>query len=84
MKRAHLLFLLLVLTLAVAAPTRNSAPSAEDFQAFWQKFKTAVIKGDKETIAALSRFPIGMSYGKRSIKTKPELILLGRVSRCGR
>ncbi len=74
MKRACILFLLLVLTVAVAAPTGNSAPTAEDFQTFWQKFKTAVIKGDKETIAALSRFPIGMSYGKRSIKTKPELI----------
>ena len=40
---------------------------------FWQSFKTAVSKRDVETIARLSRFPITMSYGIPSIKTKAQL-----------
>ena len=40
---------------------------------FWQTFKTAVSKRDVETIARLSKFPIGMSYGIPSIKTKAQL-----------
>ena len=45
-----------------------------DFKVFWGKFKPAVINSDKNTVASLSKFPIGMSYGIRSIKTKAELI----------
>lgn len=40
---------------------------------FWQSFKTAVSKRDVAAIAQLSRFPIGMSYGIPSIKTKAQL-----------
>jgi hypothetical protein len=46
---------------------------ADSTEAFWQSFKTAVSKRDVETIARLSRFPIGMSYGIPSIKTKAQL-----------
>ena len=45
-----------------------------DFKVFWGKFKTAVINSDKNAVASLSKFPIGMSYGIRSIKTKADLI----------
>ena len=47
--------------------------SAESADTFWQTFKTAVSKRDVETIARLSKFPIGMSYGIPSIKTKAQL-----------
>ena len=40
---------------------------------FWQAFKTAVGKRDIQTIARLSRFPIGMSYGIPTIKNKAQL-----------
>ena len=40
---------------------------------FWQTFKTAVGKRDIETIARLSKFPIGMSYGIPSIRNKVQL-----------
>jgi hypothetical protein len=43
------------------------------FETFWQAFKTAVSKRDVETIARLSKFPIGMSYGIASVKTKAQL-----------
>ena len=47
--------------------------SAQSFDNFWQTFKTAVSKRDVETIARLSKFPIGMSYGIPSIKNKVQL-----------
>ena len=61
MKTITTLSLLLLLTGADSAET------------FWQTFKTAVIKRDVETIARLSKFPIGMSYGIPSVKTKVQL-----------
>ena len=61
MKTLTTLSLLLLLTGADSAET------------FWQNFKTAVSKRDVETIARLSKFPIGMSYGIPSVKTKVQL-----------
>ena len=46
---------------------------AESFDSFWQTFKTAVSKRDVNTIAQLSKFPIGMSYGIPSIRNKVQL-----------
>ena len=46
---------------------------AQSTSAFWESFKTAVSKRDVETIARLSKFPIEMSYGIPSIKTKAQL-----------
>jgi hypothetical protein len=67
----------LFLALAGTALAATAPPPAQGnaaMQAFWQKFKTAVVGGDKETVASLSRFPIGMSYGIRSVKNKAELL----------
>ncbi len=61
MKTLTTLSLLLLLTGADSADT------------FWQTFKIAVSKRDVETIARLSKFPLGMSYGIPSIKTKAQL-----------
>lgn len=41
---------------------------------FWNKFRTAVIKMDKATVAQLSQFPIDMPYGYRSVRNKAQLI----------
>jgi len=46
---------------------------ADSFDSFWQTFKTAVSKRDVETIARLSKFPIGMSYGISSVRNKAQL-----------
>jgi hypothetical protein len=49
-------------------------PQAQDArQTFWQQFKTAVTNRDVQKVARLSQFPIGMSYGIPSIKTKAQL-----------
>ena len=47
------------------------APDAR--QNFWQQFKTAVTNRDVPTVARLSQFPIRMSYGIPSVKTKAQL-----------
>jgi len=61
MKTITILSLLLLLT------------GAQSTDTFWQEFKAAVSKHDVETIARLSKFPIEMSYGIPSIKTKAQL-----------
>jgi hypothetical protein len=42
-------------------------------ETFWQQFKTAVTKRDVQAVARLSQFPIAMSYGVPTVKTKAQL-----------
>lgn len=63
----------LVLLMAVTTSATRLNQAANSFEAFWATFKTAVSKRDVETVARLSRFPVGMSYGIASIKTKAQL-----------
>jgi len=66
---------LAVLLISLLLPIISFGQQADsDFGAFWEKFKTAVINSDKNAVAGLSKFPVGMSYGIRSIKTKAELL----------
>ena len=54
-----------------------SLPSAfaqSDFSAFWQKFKSAVIAGDKATVAEMTKFPLSMSYMVKDVKNKREFL----------
>jgi len=65
--------LVVVLISLVLSTSSFGQDNNNDFKVFWGKFKTAVINSDKNAVASLSKFPIGMSYGIRSIKTKAEL-----------
>jgi hypothetical protein len=71
MMKLTTLFLILLLTGTSLAARFGQA--ANTFEPFWQTFKTAVSKRDVETVARLSKFPIGMSYGIPGIKTKAQL-----------
>lgn len=73
MKRATALCLCLLLTAAATAGGRGSTRDAAS-DAFWRKFKAAVVGGDKRAVAALSKFPIGMSYGIRSVRNRADLL----------
>ena len=74
MKRSIVLCLFLALAGNAPAVTQRAPAQANAaVRAFWQKFKTAVIGGDKEAVASLSKFPLGMSYGLKSIRNKSEL-----------
>ena len=51
----------------------SSFPSAfaeSDFSAFWQKFKSAVIAGDKAAVAEMTKFPLSMGYEMKVVKNK--------------
>jgi len=45
-----------------------------DFPAFWQKFKSAVVAGDRAVVAEMTKFPLSMSYGVKAVKTKEEFL----------
>ena len=72
MKKATALCFCLLLTAATAGG-RGAARDAA-FDAFWKKFKAAVVGGNKPAVAALSKFPVGMSYGIRSVRNRAELL----------
>ena len=47
-----------------------NAFAESDFSAFWQKFKSAVIAGDKATVADMTKFPLSMPYEVKAVKNK--------------
>ena len=51
-----------------------NAFAQSDFSAFWQKFKSAVIAGDKATIAEMTKFPLSMPYGIKAVKNKEDFL----------
>ena len=59
-----------VLLAAVAVPAQRG----ESLESFWQKFKTAVVAGDKQAVARLTSFPLGMSYGIPSVRNRAALV----------
>ncbi len=71
MKKIMTLSLFLLLASNLAAT--GSAQTNSSFETFWETFKSAVLKRDVEAVARLSKFPIGMSYGIPSIRTKAQL-----------
>lgn len=74
MKKATVLCLCLLLVVgAAAAAGAQRAPGSAALGAFWLKFKAAVVGGDKEAVARLSKFPVGMSYGVKSIRNGADL-----------
>jgi hypothetical protein len=69
MKKIVPLCVLLLLT-AIAAPAQRS----DSMESFWQKFKAAVTAGDKQAVARLTGFPLGMSYGIQRVKNRAALL----------
>jgi hypothetical protein len=45
-----------------------------DFSEFWKRFKSAVIAGDKATIAEMTKFPLSMPYLVKAVKTKEDFL----------
>lgn len=75
MKRPITLGLALALiAIALVQTPARSLQGDSAVEAFWTKFKAAVIKGDKDAVAQLSQFPLGMPYGVPAVKTKAQLI----------
>ena len=55
-----------------------SALAQTDFSAFWKKFRSAVIAGDKAAVAEMTKFPLSMPYLVKAIKNKEDF--LGRYN----
>lgn len=65
------IFVLCLSAIAVcAAAAPQNDPSVEQF---WSKFKTAVQKADKTSVASMSQFPIEMPYGFPKIRTRAQV-----------
>ena len=45
-----------------------------NIQTFWKDFKSAVEKSDKTALAGMTKFPLSMPYGVKSVKTKADFI----------
>jgi hypothetical protein len=74
MRKVILLGILLLLAgTALSTGKRVGSRSDDGFPAFWIRFKTAVIAGDKKAVAELSKFPIGVAEGVPDIHASAEL-----------
>ena len=61
----------LISVLSVGGTAFQTDPSIDTF---WMKFRTAVIKSDKEAVATMVQFPITMPYGVPAIRTRAQLL----------
>ena len=75
MKRATILSLCLLLSgTALAATTGERLQEDASVKIFWQRFKVAVIRGNRSAVASLSDFPVEMSYGIPSIRNRSQML----------
>src|SRR5438093_10500213 len=51
-----------------------NAFAESDFSAFWKKFKSAVIAGDKSAVAEMTKFPLSMSYMVKAVNNKQDFL----------
>ena len=45
-----------------------------EFSAFWNKFRSAVIAGDKGSVADMAKFPLSMPYLVKAVKDKQDFL----------
>ena len=45
-----------------------------DFPAFWNKFKSAVMAGDKPVVAEMTKFPVSMPYLVKAVNNKKDFL----------
>lgn len=66
------IFLLCVVFSAVSADAVNFKQT--DVQTFWKTFKAAIAKNDKNALAEMTKFPLSMPYGAKSVKTRADFL----------
>jgi hypothetical protein len=52
----------------------SNAFAQAEFPAFWQKFKAAVVRGDKSAVAGMTKFPLSMPYLQKKVKDKADFL----------
>ena len=65
---------LITIALVCASLPLGAVPlrAQTDIDVFWAKFKAAIGKKNRENAASLSKFPVEMPYGVKSVKTRVE------------
>ena len=71
--RASIGFFLLCLSALVVCASAAAPQNDPSVEQFWGKFRAAVQKTDKASVASMSQFPIEMPYGVAKIRTRPQL-----------
>jgi hypothetical protein len=66
--------LIVVLSLSFTHFATAGNRGENDFPTFWKTFKSAVMAGDKATVAEMTKFPLSMPYGVKAIKNKDEFL----------
>ena len=51
-----------------------SAFAQSDFSAFWKKFRSTIIAGDKTAVAEMTKFPLSMPYRVKAVKNKDDFL----------
>ena len=77
MKRAIVFGLVLLVFGSMAdyvSEGRGVSQSDSSIEQFWEKFRDAVIKGNKTAVGSLSKFPISMPYGMASVRNRIQLV----------
>src|SRR5262245_61967476 len=52
----------------------QNAFADSDFSAFWKKFKSVVVAGDKAAVVEMTKFPVSMPYGVKAVKNKEDFL----------
>jgi len=73
-KRVTLIIAGVLIVIAALQINASVIPADASIDTFWAKFRTAVIKGDKETVSTMCQFPITMPYRVPSIRTKAQFM----------
>jgi hypothetical protein len=66
-------FLFSIILMSAAGASRARAADAA-IDAFWEKFKAAVTKGDQQAVLALTQLPVDMGYGQSRLRTRAQFM----------
>jgi aminopeptidase N len=59
---------------SILAADAEHGVAQNDFSAFCKKFNSAVIAGDKAAVAEVTKFPLSMPYGIKTVKNKENFL----------
>jgi hypothetical protein len=52
----------------------SNASAQSDFSTFWQKFKSAVVHGDKSAVGEMTKLPLSMPAFQKKVKDKTDFL----------
>jgi hypothetical protein len=74
MKKTTILCLLLLAGTAWVEASQKAVQNDASIDAFWERFRAAVIRRDRPVVANLSHYPIEMPYGIPTIRSRAQLL----------